>query len=105
LATTEILLKMPPGRARAEGEEVKNTKNSRRWTPEEDNRFRALAEAGRPVAVISERLKRSTKAIYARAIKLGVALKRLGPKHQSTAVSRPEAIRRLVELGLKGKGK
>jgi hypothetical protein len=56
--------------------EVKNTKNARRWTPEEDNRFRALAEAGRPVAVISERLKRSKKAIYARAIKLGVALKR-----------------------------
>jgi hypothetical protein len=49
---------------------------STRWTPEEDARLRRLAEDGRGAAVIAERLKRSQGAIYNRARKLGVALKR-----------------------------
>jgi 3-deoxy-D-manno-octulosonate 8-phosphate phosphatase KdsC-like HAD superfamily phosphatase len=42
------------------------------WTAEEDNRLRALAEDGRSVAVIAERLKRSSSAVRKRAKKLGV---------------------------------
>jgi hypothetical protein len=53
---------------------MKNT--ATRWTPEEDHRFRALAEAGRSAAVIAERLKRSQVAIYNRAKKLGLTLRR-----------------------------
>jgi DNA-binding Lrp family transcriptional regulator len=45
-----------------------------RWTSEEDNRLRALAEDGRSAAVIAERLKRSPSVVYKRARKLGVAL-------------------------------
>jgi hypothetical protein len=48
---------------------------SPRWTAEEDNRLRVLAEGGRSAAVIAERLKRTQAAVYKRAIKLGVALK------------------------------
>jgi hypothetical protein len=47
-----------------------------RWTPDEDARLRRLAEEGRTSAVIAERLKRSQAAIYMRAKKLGVTLKR-----------------------------
>jgi hypothetical protein len=52
------------------------------WTAPEDDRLRALAEDGRSASVIAERLKRSPDAVYARAKKLGVALKiaGLGPK-------------------------
>jgi hypothetical protein len=48
------------------------------WTPEDEARLRALAAAGRTAAVISERLKRSQAAIYGRALKLGVILRRVG---------------------------
>jgi hypothetical protein len=51
---------------------------SPRWTAEEDNRLRALAEDVRSVAVIAERLKRSSAAVYKRARKLGVVLKMVG---------------------------
>jgi hypothetical protein len=50
-----------------------------RWTPEEDNRLRALAEDGRNAAAIAERLKRSQSAVYKRAVKLGVTLTTLSP--------------------------
>jgi hypothetical protein len=46
-----------------------------RWTAEEDNCLRALAEDGRRAAVIAERLKRSQPAVYKRALKLGITLK------------------------------
>ena len=74
---------------------------SPRWTPEEDNRLRRLAEEGRSAAVIAERLKRKVTAVWSRAEKLGIPLRRA----ELTRNSAPEAIRRLVELGLKAKGK
>jgi hypothetical protein len=43
---------------------------------EEDARLRRLAKDGRGAAVIAERLKRSQGAVYNRARKLGVTLKR-----------------------------
>ena len=51
---------------------------SPRWTAEEDNRLRVLAEGGRNAAAIAERLKRSQSAVYKRARKLGVVLKMVG---------------------------
>jgi DNA-binding Lrp family transcriptional regulator len=49
-----------------------------RWTSGDDYRLRALAEDGRRASVIAERLKRSPDAVYARAKKLGAALKIVG---------------------------
>jgi len=46
------------------------------WTPAEDARLRRLAEEGRTSLVIAERLKRTPAAIYLRAKKLGVTVKR-----------------------------
>jgi hypothetical protein len=51
-----------------------------RWTPEDDNRLRALAENGRSAAVISERLKRSPAAVYKRAKNLGIKVVGIGLK-------------------------
>jgi hypothetical protein len=48
-----------------------------RWTPEDDQRLRALAADGRSAAVIAERLKRSQGAVHKRAQKLGVTFKRV----------------------------
>ena len=47
-----------------------------RWTAEEDERLRRLANEGRSAAVISERTKRSVDAVLARANKLGIAIRR-----------------------------
>ena len=94
----------PPSRvgAEGEGEMIKHPRiASPRWTPEEDNRLRRLAEEGRSAAVIAERLKRKVTAVWSRAEKLGIPLRRA----ELTRNSAPEAIRRLVELGLKAKGK
>jgi hypothetical protein len=45
---------------------------SPRWTPEEDDRLRRLADEGRSAGVTAERLKRTRAAVYTRAKKLGV---------------------------------
>jgi hypothetical protein len=55
-----------------EGRLIPNT----RWTPEEDAWLGRLAKDGRGAPVIAERLKRSQGAVYNRARKLGVTLKR-----------------------------
>jgi hypothetical protein len=46
------------------------------WSPEEDERLRRLAEEGRSVVTIGERLKRSKGAVYKRAQILNVAFTR-----------------------------
>jgi hypothetical protein len=48
-----------------------------RWTAEEDDRLRRLAEEGQSTAVIAERLKRKITAVWSRAYKLGISLKRV----------------------------
>jgi hypothetical protein len=45
---------------------------SPRWTPEEDDRLKRLAEEGATASAIAERLRRTRAAIYTRAKKLDV---------------------------------
>ena len=42
------------------------------WTAEEEDRLRALAESGEPLAAIAERLARSPAAVRHRLYKLGI---------------------------------
>jgi hypothetical protein len=47
------------------------------WTPEEDKRLRMLVEACKPIAIVAAELKRSAKAVTARAYILRISLKRV----------------------------
>jgi hypothetical protein len=47
------------------------------WTPEEDNRLRMLVEAGKPIEFVAAELKRSARAVKARAYVLRISLKRV----------------------------
>ena len=46
------------------------------WTAEEEDRLRALAQSGEPLAAIAERLARSPAAVRHRLYKLGVPLEK-----------------------------
>ena len=46
------------------------------WTAEEEDRLRALAESGEPMAAIAERLARSSAAVRHRLYKLGIPLEK-----------------------------
>jgi hypothetical protein len=59
------------------------------WTPEEEHRLRALAEAGRTAAVIAERLKRSEGAIRYRAAMLGVSFRRIAKRKDASSLVVP----------------
>jgi hypothetical protein len=50
-------------------------RRSKRWTPQEDDRFRRLAEANTRPEVIAAKLDRSVHAIKARAYVIGLPLK------------------------------
>jgi hypothetical protein len=58
----------PPGRDRAEGEEMKPA--SRRWTSDEITEFDRLLDAGKEAADIAVALNRTRPAIYARRQRL-----------------------------------
>jgi hypothetical protein len=47
------------------------------WTPEEDKRLRMLVEACKPIEIVAAELKRSAKAVEARAYALRISLKRV----------------------------
>ena len=47
------------------------------WTPEEDNRLRMLVEAVKPIDFVAADLKRSARAVKARAYVLRISLKRV----------------------------
>jgi hypothetical protein len=66
------------------------------WTREEDDRLRAAAASGESIGELSKRLCRSEKAIWHRAIKIGI---KLSPQRTKSGL-----LRRLVD-GLKAKGK
>src|SRR5216684_7496656 len=50
-------------------------RRSKRWTPQEDDRFRRMAEANTRPEVIAAKLNRSVHAIKARAYMIGLPLK------------------------------
>jgi hypothetical protein len=50
-------------------------RRSKRWTPQEDDRFRRMAEANTRPEVIAAKLDRSVHAIKARAYVIGLPLK------------------------------
>jgi hypothetical protein len=50
-------------------------RRSKRWTPQEDDRFRRMAEANTRPEVIAAKLDRSVHAIKARAYTIGLPLK------------------------------
>ena len=52
---------------------------SPRWTPQDDDLLRHLAEEDVSIALIAERLKRTQSAVRKRAGKFGIALKRSPP--------------------------
>ena len=60
------------------------------WTREEDNRLRAAAASGESIAELSKRLCRSEKAIWHRALKIGIEL---SPQRKRSGL-----LRRLVDL-------
>ena len=62
---------LPARRARPAG---KSMNSSRPWTPEDEDRLRALAEAKRRVSFVAKELKRTEAAVAGRAYKLGIKL-------------------------------
>ena len=50
-------------------------RGSRRWTSQEDDLFRSMAEAGARPELIAAKLKRSVPAIKTRAYAIGLPLK------------------------------
>ena len=70
---------------------------ARPWLAEDDKQLRDLALAGTSTAVIAKRLERTEEAIRNRGRKLGVSFKR--------RIAGRLRARRLVELGLKARGK
>jgi DNA-binding NarL/FixJ family response regulator len=71
----------PPGRTRAEGEEM-SVVAIRPWTSHEDIVLQRLAAAGKYAAAIAVEMNRSESAIRSRAKKLKIALAtaQRGPK-------------------------
>jgi DNA-binding NarL/FixJ family response regulator len=67
-----------------------------KWMRAEDDKLRAAAASGESIAEIAKRLCRSESGIRHRALTLGIKL----PSRQRVGFPR-----RLVELGLKVKGK
>jgi DNA-binding NarL/FixJ family response regulator len=67
-----------------------------KWMRAEDDKLRAAAASGESIAEIAKRLCRSERGIRHRALTLGIKL----PSRQRFGFPR-----RLVELGLKVKGK
>src|ERR1700730_13364544 len=53
----------PPGRGRAQGEEMTGVNAWIRWTPEEEKRLLNLTAAGKSWTLISGSLKRSMKSV------------------------------------------
>ena len=67
--------------------------HTKHWTNAEDERLRSLAISGMNALGIAAELERTLGAVRYRAGILGVSLRRVAPS------------RRLVQLGLKAKGK
>ena len=65
------------------------------WTPEEDNRLRMLLGAGKPIEIVASELKRSAKAVKARAYILRISLKRIKLKPKATQCMAKNLERRL----------
>ena len=72
----------------------------RPWTPERDKELRALVLSGNSVDAIAKALNRTTFAIRRRANTLRLPLRKIVMPR-----TRIYSIGRLVELGLKAKGK
>ena len=64
------------------------------WTPAEEEHLRAMIMSGMSVRDIATEHQRSVAAVRARSEQLGISLKQVKVKR-----------RRLVEIGLKAKGK
>jgi hypothetical protein len=56
---------------------------SQPWTPEDETRLRALATAGRSIATIAERLKRTEAAIRYKARKLHLIFLHVGRRQKA----------------------
>ena len=74
-----------------------------RWTEHDENELFEMLNAGKTAVEISRKLRRTPGAIYSR-------LQRLYRRERSRSEdkagdSRSEAIRRMVEIGLKAKSK
>ena len=69
--------------------------HARPWTPEEEERLRAMVVSGIGVKDLSSELQRSVAAVRSRSEHLGISLKQV-------TVKRP---RRLIEIGLRAKTK
>jgi len=69
--------------------------HTRPWTPAEEGRLRAMIISGMSAWDVSSKLQRTVEAVRSRSGQLGISLKQV-------TVKRPA---RLVELGLKAKGK
>jgi GH24 family phage-related lysozyme (muramidase) len=60
---------LPARRARPAG---KSMSSNQPWTPEDEDRLRALAEAKRSVSFVAKELKRTEAAVAGWAYKLGI---------------------------------
>jgi hypothetical protein len=60
----------------------------KRWTAEEHERLKSMAEAGMRPDEIASSLERSEKAVRARAWQHGIALRLVAPKSASTKPAR-----------------
>jgi hypothetical protein len=71
-------------------------RRSKRWTPQEDDRFRTMAEANTRPEVIAAKLNRSIHASKARGYMIGLPLKwfKLKMKWKTTS---PDFSRHLIE--------
>jgi hypothetical protein len=54
------------------------------WTPEEDMRLKKLIEAGGPIELVAEKLRRSVSAIKGRAQLLKISRKKITVKTRDT---------------------
>ncbi len=78
------------------------------WTPEEEQRVRAGAEAGEHPAAIGKALSRTEQAVRHRMYKLGIPSKRAVSRLKSSPRGRLKAARDAVSagwIGLKAKEK
>jgi hypothetical protein len=55
----------------------KSMSSSQPWTPEDEDRLRALAEAKRRVSFVAKELKRTEAAVAGQAYKLGIKFGKL----------------------------
>jgi hypothetical protein len=69
----------PPGRDRAQGEEVKPAprQKGRIWTAEDDDRLKSLIEANLSIDLIAAKMKRTIQGVKYRASTLGISTKRV----------------------------